>query len=505
MEKRITASLLGIFSSFFTILAFLFLIQRFLPEVYLFSPVILPIFLILAGFSIELLNFILQSTNRTLSFAAFFRLLIIFCIATGLIFKFFFPDQNIVIGIISVFLQFTMTINVTFGFLHNFTLMEKIDEKLAADKSAENQNTMSFIEFLHDNNDLLAKSGRSLKSVMNSFLFVMVIETLFACILEISGIKPGFVPWLLVGISDLLNLAGYWYTSFLYKEHTFFSLSLPQIREYTKPQFRNRFFAPLIALIPAGLIALIPLRLDFSWFWKLLLGLSELFQLDEEETRRINEFLLQQSRQSFPDIVQQEAQSAPSNEALAQIVRKVFIVLAITALVVFLVSPLFSKKVRAFLKERKLFMTISSFFASVREFFAGLGKNEKKDYSRMTENQKAISRHFEELAKLAKKSAEKRKEISRLTRLFVQLTERGAESGTVYTKNLAPKEYLQILAEKTADFCNAEEELLKAGTLFEQSLYAKELLTKEQEAEYEEAVKTALKKLPAANTERQTE
>ncbi len=498
-------SLLGIFSSFFTILAFLSLIQRFLPDVYLFSPVILPAFLIIAGLSLELVNFILQSRGRTLSFAAFIRLLIIFCVLTGLAYRFIFPDQNIVIGILAVFLQLSMTLNVSSSFLSNYLLMDRIDEKLAEDQNSENQNTMSFIEFLHDNSDLLAKSGRSLKSVMSSFSFAMILETLFACVLEISGTEIGLIPWILVGISDGLNLAGYWYTSFLYKEHSFFSLSLPQIREYTKPQFLNRFFAPLIALIPAGLFALIPLRLDFSWFWRLLLRLSELFQLNEEETRHLNEFIQRQTQQSFPDIVQQEAQTSPSNEALSEIIRKTFIIIAVTALIVFLVSPLFSKKVRAFLKERKLLKTIRSFFASIAEFFASLGKKEKKDYSRMTENQKKISRHFEELAKLAKKSEEKRKEISRLTRLFVQLTERGAELGTVYTKNLAPKEYLQMLAEKTSDSCNAEENLLKAGTLFEQSLYAKELLTEEQEAAYEEAVKKSLKELPAASPEQQQE
>ena len=86
---------------------------------------------------------------------------------------------------------------------------------------------------------------------------------------------------------------------------------------------------------------------------------------------------------------------------------------------------------------------------------------------------------MESFLQKSKKSKEKRAELDRLSRVFVKLIDWGEEHNISYTKNLAPAEYTALFHNKNADI---------AGLLFEQALYAKEPLSKEQEDDFNKAV-----------------
>ena len=88
---------------------------------------------------------------------------------------------------------------------------------------------------------------------------------------------------------------------------------------------------------------------------------------------------------------------------------------------------------------------------------------------------------MEEFLSKSRKSKEKRAELDRLSKVFVKLIDWGEEHGITYTKNLAPAEYTALFKNKNADI---------AGLLFEQALYAKEPLTREQEADFNKAVQS---------------
>ena len=102
---------------------------------------------------------------------------------------------------------------------------------------------------------------------------------------------------------------------------------------------------------------------------------------------------------------------------------------------------------------------------------------------RNTDLKSEKSRYFmdemEELLSKSKKSKEKRAELDRLTKVFVKLIDWGEEHDIEYAKNLAPAEYTALFKNPNADI---------AGLLFEQALYAKEPLTKEEENEFNKAV-----------------
>ena len=147
----------------------------------------------------------------------------------------------------------------------------------------------------------------------------------------------------------------------------------------------------------------------------------------------------------------------------------------------FFLKPFVSKHFYAFLKKVDIKDIFKRFFKNIKVFFKNLFTARIKRPLKTSQNSRRFMNEMEEFLQKSKKSKEKRAELDRLSRVFVKLIDWGEEHNIVYTKNLAPAEYTALFKNKAADV---------VGLLFEQALYAKEPLTKEQEEEFNKAVQT---------------
>lgn len=145
----------------------------------------------------------------------------------------------------------------------------------------------------------------------------------------------------------------------------------------------------------------------------------------------------------------------------------------------FFLKPFVSKHFYALLRNTDFKGMLKRFFTNVKEFIKSIFRPRVKHSSSLNEHSRYFMDEMEDLISKSKKSKEKRAELDRLSRVFIKLIDWGEEHGFTYSKNLAPAEYTALFKNKNADI---------AGLLFEQALYAKEPLTKEEEEDFNKAV-----------------
>ena len=146
----------------------------------------------------------------------------------------------------------------------------------------------------------------------------------------------------------------------------------------------------------------------------------------------------------------------------------------------FFLKPIVTKKLQTLLRNTDLKGVFKRFFVNLKSFFKNIFRPRLKHSPVMSEKSRYFMDEMEELLSKSKKSKEKRAELDRLTKVFVRLIDWGEEHDIEYAKNLAPAEYTALFKNPNADI---------AGLLFEQALYAKEPLTKDQENDFNKAVK----------------
>lgn len=155
----------------------------------------------------------------------------------------------------------------------------------------------------------------------------------------------------------------------------------------------------------------------------------------------------------------------------------------VIAIAWFFLKPFVSKHFYEFLRKTDLKGIIKKFFVNLKQIIKNIFRPRIKRPSGISNNSRSFMNEMESFLQKSKKSKEKRAELDRLSRVFVKLIDWGEEHNISYTKNLAPAEYTALFHNKNADI---------AGLLFEQALYAKEPLSKEQEDDFNKAVKAVI-------------
>lgn len=206
---------------------------------------------------------------------------------------------------------------------------------------------------------------------------------------------------------------------------------------------------------------------------------------------------------------------------LSKIMHEFFIIFeyvliaAITGgIIVFLTAAFFGKKWKDFWKNKKLSAFLKNVWVRLKKLIYDLLHMEKKKkVAWNTAEAASFKDAMKSLLSGARKSREKRAELDALTRIFMQLVDYAASQGVSYKPHMAPLEFARILADAlvadTGDSLSEAGSLtgadaaekapaasragaaLAAGRLFEQALYAKELLTKEERAQFEESIAAA--------------
>lgn len=176
-----------------------------------------------------------------------------------------------------------------------------------------------------------------------------------------------------------------------------------------------------------------------------------------------------------------------------KICKYLLIAAAISGFILFLIRPLLSGNLNLFMKENPLAKFFNKLWAEIKDFFISLFAKEKEEnYS--TVGARKFNESVKDFLKISKKSKEKKLELDRLTKQFMTLINWGTKKEIKYTSNLAPAEYTEKLETYFGNLNEPEISALchKTGLIFEAALYGKELISKDDEKCFNNAINTIL-------------
>ena len=154
----------------------------------------------------------------------------------------------------------------------------------------------------------------------------------------------------------------------------------------------------------------------------------------------------------------------------------------------FFFGPFFSQKWKDFWKGKKLASYLKQIWATLRNALKALLGMRIKRGEAYAKAAADFKDKISTILEASKKSKEKKKEIDRLTSHFLKLIEWGEAREIPYKKNLAPAEYTALIADAFPAAEGLAAAAQTAGELFEKALYAKELLSPDEEKRFVAAV-----------------
>lgn len=178
-------------------------------------------------------------------------------------------------------------------------------------------------------------------------------------------------------------------------------------------------------------------------------------------------------------------------ELIFEFIKYAAIVAIAGSVLYFFIKPFFTKHWRVFWTEGKLITFLRDVWSDIKNFFRFIFSKDDSKQAYSTVQARSFQDSMMDFLKKAKRSKEKSEEIDRLTKLFMRLIDWGEAHKIHYKANLAPAEYTELIAQyfQTDDNKAAAK---NAGNLFEKALYDKEILTREEESLFAEAIKQVL-------------
>ncbi len=179
-------------------------------------------------------------------------------------------------------------------------------------------------------------------------------------------------------------------------------------------------------------------------------------------------------------------------QIIFQIVKIAAIVILLFYVIYFLIRPFFTSGWKEFWKDHKLYIYFRKLLQEIKDFFSILFGKDAETFATVESN--SFKNSINNLIKKSKKSKEKKAELDRLTKQFINLIDWGTKRDIKYKVNFAPAEYTALINEyfnKNADK-DCGDSAYKVGLLFEKALYDKELLSSEEENDYYESIKSII-------------
>lgn len=170
-------------------------------------------------------------------------------------------------------------------------------------------------------------------------------------------------------------------------------------------------------------------------------------------------------------------------DVLTEIIKWAAILALSYVLIIFFFKPFFTSHFREFWKEGRLMKFLQHVWEEICEFFRYAFSKKEAEQPYATVQSRRFGEGIKDFMKKAGRSKEKNAEIDRLTKYFMRIIDWGEAKEIHYHPNLAPAEYTALFKNETADL---------AGRLFEQALYDKNVLTKEEEKAFIEAVEAVI-------------
>ena len=410
--------------------------------------------------------------NEKSSTANFFRLLFFYALISGGIF-FLLRHFIYFSGIVAFICMIAQAI-----------LYKKILEAFFSHDTfeihCEAKNNSQLQKELYDYNIYLSDAAAGYKQNRSILLILMCVLIIGAGVCIGSNFTLSFFSIFLLFVFFICVASNFFLYSHYVREATFASNGFVNVFDYRLRIFFTSILICAVCFLLGLALSSNHSLIKLSWFFNLFNKKSNytggaapapLPELDPYE-QRLNE--IRAIQQAYAD-----AGNNKSNNILAIICGSFFVI----GIAWFFLKPFITKVFGNAIKNADLKSVFKRFFSTIAKVFKKLLHLKIRPAVYSSANAERFKNDMTEFLKTSRKSKEKKAELDRLTTQFMKIIDWGEMNGIHYTKNLAPAEYTQQLSNKNAEL---------AGNLFEKALYAKECLTKEEEAEFEKYVSAAV-------------
>ena len=484
-------------------------IRRF--EYFTFYSWILCVYLFFTGIATQCVSWIFLKEKT--SIFANVRFIVFYEILFSTLFTFVIPGVPALLILVPTLFEFYFTIKLEKAFSYHDAFV-----KSCGDLSGQPLSSM-----LHEESWLISDFVETIDDSIFKLAIFSLVTAVFFLALFFTKTKLSAITVIFMLIHAVLFVFTRILSSIFKTETYYAGMGLSSIFAVRRRLLKVSFFFCLICVIVAFFIASNTALLKPSYFAWLFAWLkrkeptgtaSAIPTTPEPQPTALQEMSLQ----SFG------GEPNPFFELLFQIIKWIALVGMAGLILFFFFGPFFSAKWRDFWKNKK-FITylrrlrdaLKSALKSALNALRGIRTKRGEAYAKAAAD---FKEKISTILEASKKSKEKKKEIDRLTTQFLKLIEWGEERDIAYKKNLAPAEYTALIAErypalgeladadgladaaKTADTDDSPEHATgstfvhaakTAGELFEKALYAKELLTADEEKRFVTAVSTVTK------------
>ena len=151
----------------------------------------------------------------------------------------------------------------------------------------------------------------------------------------------------------------------------------------------------------------------------------------------------------------------------------------------FLSKPLFNEKFINFIKNNKLKLYFVKFFNVLKSFIKSIFFGSSIELQKYTTvESKSFYDNINEFLKKSKKSKAKKEELDRFTKKYMKLVDWAKSKEITYKKTYGPLEFCKMINVDSA---------VKAGEIFEKALYSFELVSEEEEIEFNKLIEETIK------------
>lgn len=423
------------------------------------------IFLVLCEFMFVL--FLDINLKYKTTFWSHIRYCILFEIIIAFAISFFREVINIFIFIPETIAMYFITAYFFKIYIQHEAFEEQCENKQRGELESELFNNRFISE------DFL-KSSNSFKGVMLGSVGVLIVL--------ITALNIGKVP---VSNLSYIFVLIYIFSLFIhaqilnqYKKEVYYSfLGLEAIFA-----FRNLTLFLALCLCVVSLILALILSTNyallkpsyFSWLFKFFKFETNYGQIDYTIPE-----MKQPELPSIEEFAQIYNQQPVEENKIGLIIDLVIIGMIVVLFLAFLLKPLFTTSLKGFFSGQNISQVFTrikfSFIAMIKNFFNFM--KFKKDYS--STGSEFFKESMGDFIKKSKKTKEKKAELDRLTKVFMDLIEWGESHDIRYTTNLAPAEYAALFKNQNAT---------DAGNIFEKALYSSALITKDEEQDFKNKV-----------------
>lgn len=339
--------------------------------------------------------------------------------------------------------------------------------------------------FLYHNNVEATDLGNSIKTYRSTLIGITSAFFIFCFFVKISG-KNFSIPMIInISVFVVSVFFGFFKANYFYRESFYANMGFPEIVK------NKRTFYKYLTLI---LLFSVTAALIFSRQEPVLnLHIKEFTPVQREYVRETP--VEEQEYKGDVDVDKVDLDEVLGNiddgyffMIVFEIVKVAAIAILIFYVLYFLLRPFFTSGWKEFWKDNKLYEYFRKLLDDIKSFFMILFGKEPEVFA--TVEATTFKTSINNFIKKSKKSKEKKAELDRLTKQFMTLIDWGTKRDIKYKVNFAPAEYTKLIEIffDNATTLECKTSAQTAGILFEKALYDKELLSKEEEKQYSEAV-----------------